>query len=375
MQFALTEDQRAIQAAAQDFLASATSAEARAAALDSADGWDRPLWTALGADMGFAGLMAPEAFGGSGLGAVEMSLVLEETGKSLAATPLFESGVLSVAVIVAAADNDQKAALLPAISSGEIIAVPAWPRRGEAAPVLSLTPELVLSGVVRHVPFGGAAGLLLVACEGEAGKSLIALPVDTPGVCIEPHINLDPTRPLATVTLTSVAIRREWILGQAGGAGLALAHGQVVGAALLAAELTGVAAYSLSSTVDYVQQRSQFGRTIGSFQAVKHTLADMMVQVEAARSASLYAAAALDLGGDEAIEASSIAKAWCGDAANHCTGEAIQLHGGIGFTWEHPAHLYFKRARASFAWLGSPAWHREIVAVRLGLGASPMEIA
>lgn len=372
MHFALTEDQRAIRDAAQAFLTSASSPEGRAAALESEAGWDVGLWTALAGELGFAGLMTPEAYGGSGLGAIEMALVLEETGKVLAATPLFETAVIAVAAILAAGTEAQKADLLPRLASGETIATPLWARDGEVAPQLTQASGPVLNGLVRYTPFGAAAGLFLVACEGQGGETLIALPADAPGVVVVSHPSLDPTRPLATVTLSDVAVRPEWILGGIGKAAAILAQVQIVAAGLLAAELTGVAAHSLASTVDYVQQRVQFGRAVGSFQAVKHTLADMMVQVEAARSASLYAAAAIDMGGEEAAEAASVAKAWCGDAANYCTGEAIQLHGGIGFTWEHPAHLYFKRARSSSQWLGSPAFHRERVARLMGLDtASP----
>lgn len=375
MQFALTDDQRAIQDAAHDFLASATGPDARTAALESEAGWDVALWRALGSELGFAGLMVPEVYGGSGLGAVEMALVLEEAGKTLPVVPLFETAVASTAAILAVATEDQKAALLPALASGETIVVPAWPRENEPAPRLSDDAAPTLTGVVRFAPFAQAADLLIVACESEAGASLIALPAATPGVTIIRHASLDPTRPLGSVRFEAVEISPDWILGGTGAAGPAIRQTRTIAAGLLAAELTGVAAYSLASTVDYVQQRIQFGRAIGSFQAVKHTLADMMVQVEAARSAMLYAAAALDLdrGGPKAIEAASIAKAWCGDAANHCAGEAIQLHGGIGFTWEHPAHLYFKRARASSAWFGSPARHREIVAVQMGLDATTPE--
>ena len=375
MHFALTDDQRAIQDAAQDFLGSATGPDARAAALDGEAGWDVALWRTLGAELGFAGLMVPEAFGGSGLGAVEMALVLEEVGKALPVVPLFETAVVSVAAILAAASEDQKGALLPAIASGETIAVPAWARHDEPAPRFADGATPTLSGAVRFAPFVQAADVLVVVCGGDAGSSLIALPATTPGVSIERHASLDPTRPLSTVRFEAVAVEPDWILGEAGGVGPAIQQAWTIAAGLLAAELTGVAEYSLASTVDYARQRVQFGRAIGSFQAVKHTLADMMVQVEAARSAMLYAAAALDLDrtGDEAVEAASIAKAWCGDAANHCSGEAIQLHGGIGFTWEHPAHLYFKRARASSALFGTPARHREIVAVRMGLDATTPE--
>ncbi len=370
MHFALTEEQRAIRDAAHAFLASATSPERRTAALESNAGWDVDLWKALAAELGFAGLMTPEMYGGSGLGAVEMSLVLEETGRVLASTPLFETAVVAVTAILGAGNEAQKADLLPRLAAGAIIATPLQAREGDRAPRLTQAPELLLEGVVRFAPFGAAADLLIVECEGPGGATLIALPATASGVAVTAQACLDPTRPLANVALTSVAVHPEWILGEIGGAAAALTYVETVAAGLLAAELTGVAAHSLASTVDYVQQREQYGRKIGSFQAVKHTLADMMVQVEAARSASLYAAAAIDLGGDEAVEAASIAKAWCGDAANHCAGEAIQLHGGIGFTWEHPAHLYFKRARSSSQWLGSPAFHRERVARLMGLDAA-----
>lgn len=374
MHFALTEDQRAIQTAAHAVLNAAASGEARLAALESGEGWDLALWRALGVELGFAGLMIPEAYGGSGLGAVEMSLVLEEAGKTLAVIPLFETAVVSATAVLAAGDEAQKTDLLGRMATGEIIATPVLARAGEAAPALVLSPAPRLDGVVRYAAFAHAADLLIVACEGEEGVSLVALPTYAAGVQVERQTCLDPTRPLSTVRLDGVAVDPAWILGPAGAAKAAIDHVRTVAAGLLAAELTGVAAQSLASTVDYAQQRMQFGRVIGSFQAVKHTLADMMVQVEAARSASLYAAAALDLGGDEAVEAASTAKAWCGDAANHCAAEAIQLHGGIGFTWEHPAHLYFKRARSSSQWFGDPAHHREIVAGLMGLDILSPEI-
>lgn len=373
MHFALTEDQRAIRDAAQAFLASATSAEARAAALESDAGWDVALWKAMGAELGFAGLMTPEVYGGSGLGAVEMALVLEETGKALTVTPLFETAVVAVTAILAAGTEAQKADLLPRLASGERVATPLWAREGEVAP--RLTTASTLTGTVRFAPFAVAADLFIVACDSDEGLRLLALPADAPGVTVTPHAGLDPTRPMATVSLSEVVVQSDWLLDEPAQAQAAFEHVLTVAAGSLAAELTGVAAQCLTSTVDYVQQRVQFGRAVGSFQAVKHTLADMMVQVEAARSASLYAAAAIDLGGEEAVEAASVAKAWCGDAANHCASEAIQLHGGIGFTWEHPAHLYFKRARSSSQWLGSPAFHRERVARLMGLDAASPEPA
>jgi alkylation response protein AidB-like acyl-CoA dehydrogenase len=160
----------------------------------------------------------------------------------------------------------------------------------------------------------------------------------------------------------------EWILGVAGGAGAALERVTDLALIALAAEQTGTAEGALEMTVEYAKQRVQFGRPIGSFQAVKHRLADMMVHVEACKSAAYFAACSADEDSAELPEAASLAKAWCSEAAANCAGNAIQLHGGIGFTWEHDAHLYFKRARASGTLLGGASWHRERIAARIGLG-------
>ncbi len=352
MNVALTSDQRMIQDSARAFLSDAASLERLRATLDGSAGWDPELWSGLASEMGFAGLMIPEAYGGSDLGAVEMALVLEETGRTLAPVPFFETAVLAVQAILAAGDEDQRAGLLPGIASGEVKAAFA----GTAD-----RPALVdgrLIGEARYVTFGHVADLLLVATRE---SSLLALPVSTPGVTIEPVANLDRTRPFATVRF-DLAPPPGAFLAEPGRAGAAVARTLLIGAGLLAAEQTGGAQFCLDSTVDYAKQRVQFGRQIGSFQAVKHELADMMVMIEASRSATLYAAAAIDEDGEEMAEACLTASSWACDAYRHCAGEAIQLHGGIGFTWEHHAHLYFKRARSSSTWLGTPESHREALA-------------
>lgn len=367
MQFALSEDQRAIQETVRAWLDDAVTIETRKAALESALGWDEGLWSGFGADMGLVGLMVPERYGGSGLGAVEMALVLEQTGRVLAPAPFFETAVLAVQTLSRVANEAQQAALLPGLASGARTATVAVPVPGGALPRLQGRGQgFILDGRAGHVTFAHVADLILLAARHDDGVSLIALSGNTPGVTVTRHIGLDPTRPFATLQLDAVEIGPDQILGVAGGAAPAFAGAIMVSAGLLAAEQTGGAAYCLSSTVDYAGQRVQFGRTIGSFQAVKHTLADMMVQVEAARSAFLYAASAID-GDVELQEACAVAKAWCSDAYRFCAGEAIQLHGGIGFTWEHPAHLYFKRAHSSSAWLGDPSTHRETLAGLIGL--------
>jgi alkylation response protein AidB-like acyl-CoA dehydrogenase len=281
-----------------------------------------------------------------------MSLVLEETGRTLAAIPFLETAVLAVQAILSSASEDQKAALLPPLASGETKA--AFVGVGER-PTLSGDR---LTGTVRFVTFGHVADLLIVAT---ADDSLVALPVSIPGVTIERQVSLDLTRPYSTVTF-DVALPEGALLGAAGGAKAAIARTLAVGAGLLASEQTGGAQFCLDSSVEYAKQRMQFGRLIGSFQAMKHEFADMMVMIEASRSAALYAAAAIDEGGEELYEASAVASSWASDCFKHCSGEAIQLHGGIGFTWEHHAHLYFKRARASSNLLGTAEAHRETLA-------------
>lgn len=350
MDFALSDDQRAIQEAARDFLTDAANPDVIRAAVEGTSGFDESLWSSLG-EMGFAGLMIPEAQGGLGLGAVEMALVLEETGRVLAPVPFFETAVLAVQAILAAGSEEQKAALLPRLASGT---------RASFAGTAS-RPTLTngkLSGTAQFVTFGHVAELIVVAT---ADESLIVLEADTPGLVIEALPALDRTRRFATLTF-DCAVTPEMILGAPGSAKAAIARTLTIGAGLLTAEQTGGMQYSLDATVDYAKQRVQFGRLIGSFQAYKHMLADMMLLVEASRSAAYYAAAAIDENGEELAEAAHAARAYVSDAYCSVAGDAIQLHGGIGFTWEHHAHLYFKRARACASWLGTPDQHREALA-------------
>jgi alkylation response protein AidB-like acyl-CoA dehydrogenase len=350
MDFALTEDQRFIQESARSFLADAAGPEARRAAIESADGFDRALWGKLAGEMGFVGLMVPETYGGSGLGAVEMALVLEETGRTLAAVPFFETGVLAVQAILGSGSDAQKADLLPKLARGQLKASFAG-----TADRPSLSGGR-LTGSANFATFGHIADLIIVATrEGW----MVTLPTSTDGLRIEPLPTLDRTRHFARLGF-DCAVPDTAILPDSSNA--AIRRLLAIGGGLLASEQTGGAQFCLDSTVEYSKQRIQFGRAIGSFQAYKHILADMMVMIEASRSAALYAAAAIDEDGEELEEACHVARIWASDCYRHCSGEAIQLHGGIGFTWEHQAHLYFKRARATSSWLGSPEEHREALA-------------
>jgi len=256
-----------------------------------------------------------------------------------------------VQAVLAAGSAEQKTELLPRLASGTRASFAGTANR----PTLSGGR---LTGTADFATFAHVADLIVVATTDD---SLIVLDAGTPGLAIQALPCLDRTRRFATLTF-DCAITPQMILGEAGGAGKAIERVLTIGAGLLSAEQTGGAQYSLDATVDYAGQRVQFGRLIGSFQAYKHMLADMMLLVEASRSAAYYAAAAIDENGDELAEACHIARAYVSDAYRSITGDAIQLHGGIGFTWEHHAHLYFKRARATSSWLNTPDWHREALA-------------
>jgi alkylation response protein AidB-like acyl-CoA dehydrogenase len=346
MEFAFTDDQLAIRETAETYLADAAGLDRLRAVIHSGTGFDADLWNGLAGEMSFAGLMVPEAHGGAGLSAVEMALVLEQTGARLAVIPFFETAVLAVQAVLAAGSAGA-GTLGPRLNRGAT----GWLLQGQAG----------------FVSFAHVADLLIIAAQTDAkttqnGISLLALPAATPGITIERQNPLDITRPYANLRFENVTVPDDAILGMPGGAGAAYRQVLACACGLLAAEQTGGAAFCLNSTLDYAKQRVQFGRLIGSFQAVKHELATMMLQLEAARSAAYYAATAIAEASPELEEAVHIARAWCSEAYKYCASEAIQLHGGIGFTWEHQAHLYFKRARATASWFGDAAEHREAIA-------------
>lgn len=392
MRFSPTEEQRLIKDSARTCLARTAGLERLRGVIESGAGYDPALWNTLAGEMGLTGLMVPESYGGTGLGAVEMALILEETGRTLAPVPFFETAVLAVQTILLSGTQAQKQTLLPDIAAGRckvalaITGPSGLPCPDGVAVVMSRDDAgWRLTGSAGFVTFAHVADLLLIVAhaqeaKGSDGLSIIALRtasdstsirgLSIPGLSIRRLPSLDLTRPLCRVDLDGVYVPDDAVLGEAHTAGKALTRMLAIAAGLLASEQSGGAQFCLSSTVEYAKQRVQFGRAIGSFQAVKHELADMMVAVEAARSAALYAAIAIDAGGDELFEAASVARVWCSEAYRHCAAEAIQLHGGIGFTWEHHAHLYFKRARSSSTWLGEPELHRERVARSMGLDAA-----
>lgn len=332
MHFAFTDEQAMIAETARGFFAAAATSERTRSAM-AGEGIDRELWASFTGEMGLAGVALPETYGGSGLGMVEAAIVAEAAGAHVAALPFLASSLLAGSAIAAGGSEAQRERYLPGITSGTRIAS---------------FVEIGPSGV-GLAPHGAVADLFVVAIGGA-----VAL-IEAADVGVEALPSMDATRPLARVRLGTAAIEPLDPV-----AALAAAHAR--GAVALAADSLGGAQALLDRTVAYAQQRIQFGRPIGSFQAVKHRLADMMVAIEQARSAVYWAACALDENSPDAALAVHAAKAFACDAYFEAAAVAIQLHGGIGFTWEHDAHLFFKRAQANRTLLGSPDQHREAVA-------------
>lgn len=379
MQFAFTEEQVLIRDTARGFFDEhGVSARVRAA-IARPDGHDPALWNEL-VEMGWTGIAVPEALGGSGLGWVELCLLQAEQGRRLVPSPFFATACLAAPLLQQVAAPAQQAAWLPSLVDGSLrfgcalTGTRGLPGAEGVTVELRRGPSgLELHGVADFVIHGDTADTLIVAARapgstGEQGLSLVVVPVATPGITVVPRTMLDLTRPMSRVQFAGVVVGTENLLGEAEAAAPGFATALQLARIALAAECVGGAAYALEMTTEYSKQRIQFGRPIGSFQAVKHRLADMMVLVEAATSAAWYAACVAAESPAELPEAAAIAKSQCADAFFNCAANTIQLHGGIGYTWDHDAHLYFKRARAASTLLGSPAWQREQLARLMGLG-------
>jgi alkylation response protein AidB-like acyl-CoA dehydrogenase len=331
-------------------------------------------WLPLTEQIGVAGLLVPEKYGGAGCGAREVHVVMEELGRSLSPVPYLGSAVLTVRAVLASGDAKACARLLPGLAEGRTVGALAWAERGSWNPAAVRADAARgpggtwrLTGAKEFVLHGAQADVLLVAARTAAGICLFQVPVDGAGVRREAAVTMDQTRPQARIVLEGAEGR---LLGAEGDGGRVLGHVLDLACTALAAEQTGAAERCLELTVAYAKQRIQFGRPIGSFQALKHRLADAYVLVEAARSAALCAAFAAAAGSSELTRCAAVAKSACSEAFSTVAGETIQLHGGIGITWEHDAHRYFKRAHGSAQLFGPPAWHRGRLAKDLGLGAA-----
>ncbi|WP_324605560.1 acyl-CoA dehydrogenase family protein [Streptomyces niger] len=357
-ELSLTEEQEELRAAVRALL---THHEGAAA------------WRPLTEQIGVAGLAVPEEYGGAGYGACEVHVVMAELGRALSPVPLLGSAVLTVEALLASGDRSACKELLPGLAEGRTVGALAWAERGAWDPA-AVSAEAVpgsggtwqLTGVKEYVLDGAAADVLLVAARTVAGVSLFQVAVDDAGVRRVPSVTMDQTRPLATVVCDGAQGR---LIGAEGDGERVLSHVRDVACTALAAEQVGAAERCLELTVAHARDRVQFGRPIGSFQAVKHRLADAYVLVESARSAALGAACAAAADTEGLSWAAAVAKAVCSEAFSAVAGEMIQLHGGIGITWEHTAHRYFKRAHGSAQLFGPPEQHRARLAAELGLGS------
>jgi alkylation response protein AidB-like acyl-CoA dehydrogenase len=377
--FAFTEEQEELRSTARAFLADHSASEQVRRAMESELGYDPELWKRIAIELGWPAVAIPEAYGGLGLGAVELTALMEEMGRVLLCAPFFSSVCLAGNALLSAGSEEQKREFLPAIAEGHTLAALAWTgpsgapgAAGIAATARRQGDEFVLDGVWRFVLDGLGADLLVVAARregssGDEGVSLFAVPSDTPGVERRALPTMDSTRRLSELTLRDVRVPASALMGEEGEGGRPLARALDGAVVALAAEQVGGAQTCLDLSVAYAKERVQFGRAIGSFQAIKHKCADMMVAVEAARSASYYAACVAADDAENLPVAASLAKAACSDAYFRCAAECVQIHGGVGFTWEYDVHLYFKRARSTEVFLGDPAYHRERVARHIGL--------
>ncbi|MFI5844281.1 acyl-CoA dehydrogenase family protein [Catenuloplanes sp. NPDC051500] len=322
------------------------------------DGFDADVWRLLTTEVGVTGLVVPEKLGGAGASLRETALVLEELGRFLVPVPYLGCAVLAPVALRVAGDTS----VLPRIADGSACVALAVPFAGPLPSITVAGGEL--TGRVESVADALVADVLLVPADG----GLYEVAADGPGVSRTPVVSLDVTRPLVDLELTGAPGR---LIGPAGPA---VAAAFTAGAAVLASEQLGVAEWCLDTTVEYAKTRLQFGRPIGSFQAVKHRLADVWVSVTQSRAVARYAAGTVsdedDLGGTEPRLAAALAQAHCGPAAVRAAEECVQLHGGIGFTWEHPAHLYLKRAKTTSIALGAAPAHRRELASLLDLDAA-----
>ncbi|MHA6194889.1 acyl-CoA dehydrogenase family protein [Pseudomonas wadenswilerensis] len=385
MEFAFTEEQLMIRDSAERFLAQASDSQAVREGMARSDGYDPGLWRRIGQELYWPALMVPEAHGGMGLGFVELALLLEQCGRFLLGSPLFATSCLATPALLLADNPPLQAEWLGAIAAGDTSATLAFSSNGamgaDAVQVIAV-PEAGgyrLDGHYAQVVDGAQADRLIVAARapgslGEDGISLFALPASSPGVVRHGLPTLDQTRRLGRVELHGLYLDAACLLTPPGQGWPLLRDVLDIAAIGLAAEQVGGAQQSLDLALAYIAERKQFNRTIASFQAIKHRCADMMLQVECARSAACYGACVagerLLPGGDAALAdelgmAAATAKIHASEAFFHCAAESIQLHGGVGFTWEYDPHLYFKRARAGEQMLGNPAWHGERLAAQL----------
>ena len=371
MNFAFSEEQEQLREFVRSFLEDKSSEAAVREQMETEQGYDPDVWSQMAEQMGLQALAIPEEFGGQGFGFVEQVVVLEEMGRALLCAPYFASCVLAANTLLQSGDDDAKKAHLPGIASGETIATLAfteesgkWDESGITMQASGSGDSFTLDGTKMYVLDGHIASLILVAARTDKGVSLFSVDADASGLTRTALSTMDQTRKQAKLEFSGTPAT---LIGNEGEGWSVLETVLDLAAVALAAEQVGGAQMCLDMSVEYAKVRVQFGRPIGSFQAIKHKCADMLLEVESAKSAAYYAGWCAAEMNDELPQVASLAKSYCSEAYFNASAENIQIHGGIGFTWEHPAHLYFKRAKSSELLFGDPTYHRELLAQRIGI--------
>ncbi|MRJ77289.1 acyl-CoA dehydrogenase [Aeromicrobium sp. SMF47] len=370
MSFSFTAEQEELRQLVRRFCEEKSSSEHVRRLMDSDDNRDDKIWSQMADQLGLQGLSIPEAYGGSGFGPVELGIVLEEMGRTLLVAPYFSTVAIAGQTLALSDDEAAKQRWLPGIADGSLTATLAiaeesgsWELDSVETTAAQAGDEWSLTGTKMYVLDGATADLLLVVARAGDELGLFAVDGAAAGVTRSKLDSVDLTRDLGRVELDGVSAVR---IGSGDATEMLVKATDLILAAF-AAEQIGGAAKCLEMAVDYAKIREQFGRPIGSFQAIKHKCADMLLEVESGKSASYYASSVVAAGDHESSIAAALAKAYCSTAFTHAAKENIQIHGGIGFTWEHDAHLYLKRAKSSELLFGSPARHRERLADLVGI--------
>jgi len=379
MDFAFSEQQDLLRASARQFLERECPADMVRHWSDAPQGYSPDLWQKMAA-LGWMGLVLPETYGGSGLSFVDLTILMEEMGRTLLPAPFFSSIALGALTLLETGSDEQRQQMLPRLVRGEMKVCVAlleadgrYDPRGIAMRASIRGNRATLNGTKLFVVDAHVSDYIICVArtrggrDPESGISLFVLDITSPGIACTPLMSIDQTRRLCEVSFTRVGVSLEAMLGGRDAAWPTLQRALDKATVALCAEMVGGAEKAMEMCVDYGKTRVQFGRPIGSFQAVKHKIADMKVWVENAKSVVHYAAWAVDRDAPEASRAASMAKAYCSEMYTQVTADGIQVHGGVGFTWDHHMHLYFKRAKSSEVLLGDSTWHRERTAALIPL--------
>jgi alkylation response protein AidB-like acyl-CoA dehydrogenase len=379
MDFRFSDEQQELRRAARRFLDAEQTPEKVRAAMGTESGYDPALWARVAEELGWLAVTIPEAYGGLGLTPVDLMPILEEMGRAPFCGPFFSTVCLGANALLVGGTEAQKSEYLPQIAEGSLTATVAYTERNGRwdASAIEATyrkqgGEYVLEGEKRYVVDGHSAGLLLIAARaegsrGEEGVTLFAVPGDASGLERTLLPTMDQTRKQAALRFDGLKVPASAVVGEEANGYAILATTIDRAIAALSVEQVGGAEACLDMAVAYAKERKQFGRPIGTFQSIKHICANMLTRVEAARSIAYFAGLCAAEKSPELAEAASSAKAYCSDTYFFCASENIQIHGGVGFTWEFDPHLHFKRAKSSEALFGDAVPHRERVAALMGL--------